>query len=90
MWAGLNLSMSETEDFILTPIIVPCTHVCSLLVCYRMSLCSDGSNRVKNYHDKSGIRTHASCETRKLLLVVESRYTLTWRLRPTRPSYQRR
>ncbi|KAJ5394980.1 uncharacterized protein N7487_009283 [Penicillium crustosum] len=39
-------------------------------------------------HDKSGIRTHASCETRKLLLVVESRYTLTWRLRPTRPSYQ--
>ncbi|KUM56832.1 hypothetical protein ACN42_g10368 [Penicillium freii] len=44
-------------------------------------------NKTKR-HDKSGIRTHASCETRKLLLVVESRYTLTWRLRPTRPSYQ--
>ncbi|KAJ9483608.1 hypothetical protein VN97_g9792 [Penicillium thymicola] len=40
-------------------------------------------------HDKSGIRTHASCETRKLLLVMESRYTLTWRLRPTRPSYHK-
>ncbi|KOS45657.1 hypothetical protein ACN38_g3388 [Penicillium nordicum] len=46
-------------------------------------------NKNQKDHDKSGIRTHASCETRKLLLVVESRYTLTWRLRPTRPSYQR-
>ena len=42
----------------------------------------------KKLFDKSGIRTHAPFETRKLLLVVELRYTLTWRLGPTRPSYQ--
>jgi hypothetical protein len=42
----------------------------------------------KKVIDKSGIRTHAPFETRKLLLVVELRYTLTWRLGPTRPSYQ--
>ncbi|KAJ5482459.1 hypothetical protein N7475_001271 [Penicillium sp. IBT 31633x] len=41
----------------------------------------------KKEDDKSGIRTHAPFETRKLLLVVELRYTLTWRLGPTRPSY---
>jgi hypothetical protein len=44
-------------------------------------------SKAKSY-DKSGIRTHAPFETRKLLLVVELRYTLTWRLGPTRPSYQ--
>ena len=53
------------------------------------SLIHIGVERAKTKsYDKSGIRTHASCETRKLLLVVELRYTLTWRLRPTRPSYQ--
>ncbi|KOS37583.1 hypothetical protein ACN38_g11616, partial [Penicillium nordicum] len=51
--------------------------------------CATTEKGKKKKLDKSGIRTHASCETRKLLLVMESRYTLTWRLRPTRPSYQR-